>query len=38
MNGANLNTMNSYIIPSKNDIDPETYVQDSEWKYTISDA
>ena len=25
MNGANLNTMNSYILPTKNDIDPEKY-------------
>lgn len=35
MNGSNLNTMNSYIIPTKNDIDPETYSQDAEWKYKI---
>jgi hypothetical protein len=25
MNSANLNTMNSYIIPVKNDIDPTSY-------------
>ena len=35
MNGANLNTMNSYILPTKNDINPETYMEDSEWKYKI---
>lgn len=38
MNGANLNTMNSYILPTKNDIDPETYSKDSEWKYSISSS
>lgn len=36
MNGANLNTMNSYILPTKNDIIPETYSQDSEWKYKVT--
>lgn len=36
MNGSNLNTMNSYIIPTKNDVDPETYGQDSEWKYKLT--
>ncbi len=36
MNGANLNTMNSYILPTKNDIDPEKYSEDSEWKYKIN--
>ena len=36
MNGANLNTMNSYILPTKNDIDPETYSQDAEWKYRLT--
>lgn len=35
MNWANLNTMNSYILPVKNDIDPEKYSEDSEWKYRI---
>jgi len=32
MNSANLNTMNSYIIPVKNDIDPTSY---QELKYRI---
>lgn len=36
MNGSNLNTMNSYIIPTKNDIDPETYSQDAERKYKLT--
>ena len=35
MNAANLNTMNSYILPIKNDIDPATYSEDSEWKYSL---
>lgn len=35
MNGVNLNTMNSYILPTKNDINPETYAEDSEWKYRV---
>ncbi|MCS6982821.1 MAG: F0F1 ATP synthase subunit A [Candidatus Absconditabacterales bacterium] len=33
MNSANLNTMNSYIIPVENDIDPQNY---KELKYSIS--
>lgn len=33
MNSANLNTMNSYIIPVENDIDPQNY---TELKYSIS--
>ncbi len=32
MNSANLNTMNSYIIPVKNDIDPTSY---QELKYRL---
>ena len=32
MNSANLNTMNSYIIPVKNDIDPTSY---EELKYRL---
>jgi hypothetical protein len=36
MNASNLNTMNSYILPTKNDIDPESYSTDSEWKYKIT--
>lgn len=44
MNSSNLNTMNSYIIPSLNDIDPVDYHQikyslhkdqDSRWGYSF---